>query len=58
MYLGTRLPMMTGMFADVWLSTVFINPEVNKLTADLHQFSDISGRLADLAEKFGRNGHL
>jgi hypothetical protein len=51
MYLGTRLPMMTGVFADVWLSTVLINPEVNKLKADLHQFSDISGRLADLAEK-------
>jgi hypothetical protein len=51
MYLGTRLPMMIGVFADVWLSTVFINPEVNKITADLHQFSDISGRLADLVEK-------
>jgi hypothetical protein len=51
MYLGSRLPMMIGVFADVWLSTVFINPEVNKITADLHQFSDISGRLADLVEK-------
>ncbi|UCH23117.1 MAG: hypothetical protein JSU83_07900 [Deltaproteobacteria bacterium] len=51
MYLGARLPMMTGMFADVWLSTVLNNPEVNELTAYLDQFSDISGRLADLAEK-------
>jgi hypothetical protein len=51
MFLGTRLPLLTGAFADLWISQLTANPDVNKILADLHQFSEVSGRLADVAEK-------
>lgn len=51
MYLGTRMPLMTGAFADVWLSQLAANPDVTKTLNDLHQVSEVSERLADVAEK-------
>jgi hypothetical protein len=50
MYLGTRLPMMTGAFADEWLSQVFVNPEINRLSNDIHKFAEVSERLTVVAE--------
>ncbi len=51
MFLGTRLPLMTGQFVNLWLSTWVNNPDVEKILNDLHQFSAVSGRLADATEK-------
>lgn len=51
MFLGTRLPLLTGAFADLWISQLTANPEVGKVLGDFHQFSEISRRMADVAEK-------
>lgn len=55
MYLGTRLPLLTGAFADVWLSQWSANPDVNKILTDLHQLSEVSKRLADIGETLPDN---
>ncbi|MHC4686663.1 MAG: hypothetical protein ACYTEW_20490 [Planctomycetota bacterium] len=55
MYLGTRMPMLTGAFADVWLSQWAVNPDVNKILTDLHQLSEVSKRLADIGETLPDN---
>jgi hypothetical protein len=55
MYLGTRMPMLTGAFADVWLSQLAANPDVNKILTDLHHLSGVSQRLAEVAEKLPDN---
>jgi hypothetical protein len=36
MYLATRLPVLSGSFADYWMADFSKNPEVGKLLADLH----------------------
>ncbi len=51
MFLGTRLPLLAVAFADLWISQLTANPDVNKILADIHQFSEVSRRLADVAEK-------
>jgi hypothetical protein len=51
MYLSTRLPLLSGGFADVWLSRLSKNPAVEDLRADLHTFAIVSDRLATVAEK-------
>ena len=51
MYLTTRLPLLSGGFADVWLSRLSKNPAVEDLRADLHTFAIVSDRLATVAEK-------
>ena len=51
MYLTTRLPLLSGAFADVWLSRLSKNPAVEDLRADLHTFAIVSDRLATVAEK-------
>ena len=55
MYLGSRLPLMTGSFAGVWVSLLAKNPEVSGVLADLRQMSDVSSRLAAVAEKLPEN---
>ncbi len=50
MFLATRLPLLTGLFADAWLSQLLVNPDVKEMRADIHQFSAVSGRLATVAE--------
>jgi hypothetical protein len=51
MFLATRLPLLTGAFADLWLSQLTVNPDVKEILGDLHQFSEVSERLANVAEK-------
>ena len=51
MYLGSRLPMLTGAFADVWASRLTRNQDVNPILADLNRIADVSQRIAAVAEK-------
>ncbi|MBT8363722.1 MAG: hypothetical protein KJP23_03390, partial [Deltaproteobacteria bacterium] len=50
-FLGTRLPLLTGNFAEVWMSQLLVSPETSKILADIHTFSDVSERLAKVAEQ-------
>jgi len=50
-FLGTRLPLLTGAFAEVWMSKLILNPEAQKILADIHTFSEVSTRLATVAEQ-------
>jgi len=51
MYLSTRLPLLTGGLADVWVSRLSFNPSVEELREDLHTFAEVSDRLAVVAEQ-------
>jgi hypothetical protein len=51
MYIGTRMPLLTGDFVDLWLSRWILNPEVQKVVGDVHTFSEVSERLATVAEQ-------
>jgi len=51
LYLATRMPLLTGGFAEVWMTQLLVNPETQKILQDLHQFSDVSQRLATVAEQ-------
>jgi len=50
-FLGTRLPLLTGNFAEVWMSQLLVSPETSKILADIHTFSTVSERLASVAEQ-------
>jgi hypothetical protein len=50
-FLATRLPLLTGNFAEVWMSQMIVNPEAQKILADVHTFSKVSERLANVAEQ-------
>ena len=41
MYLSTRIPLMSGYFADVWLSQLAANPAVRGLLDDAHAFAAV-----------------
>jgi vacuolar-type H+-ATPase subunit E/Vma4 len=51
MYLSTRLPLLTGGFADIWVSRLSFNPVVEELREDMHTFALVSDRLATVAEQ-------
>jgi len=51
MFLGTRLPLLMGNFAEVWMEQMIVNPEAQKILADVHTFSSVSERLANVAEQ-------
>jgi hypothetical protein len=51
MYLSTRLPLLTGGFADIWVTRLSYNPAVEELREDLHTFALVSDRLATVAEQ-------
>jgi hypothetical protein len=51
LYLATRMPLLTGAFSEVWMTQLLLNPEANKILQDLHSVSDVSGRLATVAEQ-------
>jgi hypothetical protein len=51
MYLSTRLPLLTGGFADIWVSRLSFNPAVEELREDVHNFALVSDRLATVAEQ-------
>ena len=50
-FLGTRLPLLTGNFAEVWMSQLLVSPETNKILADIHTVSTVSERMATVAEQ-------
>ena len=51
MYLGTRLPLLTGALASTWTSNILAhNPDVNQVTSNLDRISAVSERLAVVAE--------
>ena len=50
-FLGTRLPLLTGNFAEVWMSQLLVSPETQKILADIHTFATVSERLASVAEQ-------
>ena len=50
-FLGTRLPLLTGNFAEVWVSQLLVSPETSKILADIHTFSEVSERFANVAEQ-------
>jgi len=52
MYLSTRIPLMSGFFADVWLSQLAANPAARGLLDDAHAFAGASERLTSVAEQF------
>jgi hypothetical protein len=51
MYLGTRMPQLSGLFADLWMSRLTSNPDVQRLLTDISQFSKTSAHLSAIAEK-------
>ena len=51
MYLGSRLPLLTGALASTWMSSLLAyNADVSRVMSDLHRISDVSERLAVVAE--------
>jgi hypothetical protein len=51
MYLSTRLPLLGGGFADIWLSRLSFNPAVEDVLDDVSTFAEVSERLAVVAEQ-------
>jgi len=51
LYLATRLPLLTGSFAENWMSQMILNPEIQKILANVDNFSEVSNRLANVAEQ-------
>jgi hypothetical protein len=50
-YLSTRLPQLTGVYADMWVSRLSFNPAVEEFRADVHTLTLVSDRLATVAEQ-------
>jgi hypothetical protein len=50
-FLATRLPLLTGAFADWWVSQVSANPEVKEILANYHNISVATERLTSVAEQ-------
>jgi len=51
MYLFSRLPLMTGSFANAWVSSLAKVPEVSDVLSDLQRAIAVSERMAIVAEK-------
>ena len=51
MFLTTRLPLLTGGFADIWFSRLNRNLEFKEVLDNLSTFSSVSERLATVAEQ-------
>ena len=51
MYLATRIPLLTGLFGDLWLTRVMNNPTLQKALSDVSQLSQGTAGLAEIAEK-------
>jgi len=51
MYLGSRLPMLTGAFADVWASRLTRNQDVSRTLTDVNRIADGLQRIAAVSEK-------
>jgi hypothetical protein len=50
-FLASRLPLLMGAFGDVWLTQWLFNPEIQKVMRDVHTISEVSVRLAAVAEQ-------
>jgi len=50
MFIFTRLPLLTGNFAEVWTSQVLKNPDTQKVLSDLHTISTLLERVMVVAE--------
>ncbi len=51
MYLSTRLPLLGGGFADIWLTRLSFNPAVEDVLGDVSTFAETSERLVIVAEQ-------
>ena len=51
MYLGTRMPLLSGLFGDLWLTRIISNPNLQKVLTDVAQLSEGTAGLAAIAEK-------
>lgn len=51
MFLGTRLPLLGGDFANVWVSRLLTNPEVERILTNMDQVSGSAERLSKEMEK-------
>ena len=51
LFMGTRMPLLTGYFAELWMAQTIVNPEAQKVLADFQRFSLSSERLANVAEQ-------
>ncbi len=49
--MSTRLPLLTGGFADIWVTRLTFNPAVEELRGDINTFAEVSDRLATVAEQ-------
>ena len=47
-FLASRMPLLTGYFADYWLSHLASNPDAEKILKDVNRLSLASHRLADV----------
>ena len=50
MYLATRIPLLSGLFGDLWLTRIMNNPELKKALSDVSQLSEGTSGLATIAE--------
>ena len=50
MYLATRIPLLSGLFGDLWLTRIMNNPELKKALSDVSQLSQGTSGLAKIAE--------
>jgi hypothetical protein len=55
MYLATRMPQLTGLLGDLWLTRWSNNPDLKKSMADLTQLSTATADLAAVSEKLPEN---
>jgi hypothetical protein len=51
LFLSTRLPLLTGGFADAWVTRLALNPALEELRGDINTFAEVSDRLATVAEQ-------
>jgi hypothetical protein len=51
MYLATRIPLLSGLFGDLWLTRIMNNPELQKALSDISLLSEGTAGLASIAEK-------
>ncbi len=53
-FLATRLPLLTGHFAEVWMSQLMVNPDAKQVLSDLHQLAELSEQLVEVTDKLPR----
>ena len=51
LFLGTRMPLLTGDFADLWVSRILFNPEVQRILENMDKVSNTATLLSDEIRK-------